>query len=253
MDATKANTVLATLRVLLDALHNLQGSAAIQKLIDHGPLAQAAQAVEDERHALGIVTMMTKSLEAEVLPVDDFGPRYQSLDELILRSSRLVLLTQVSHLQTLAADIQPTQAAHMPQQAKYRLEKWLERACILSDLQAELRHVDEKWAPYHPTSAHPSQTTAIFYRSSVIMAQFAIRELGRNQIIARFFRDGTHVDHAVVQSHCETVLGVLELEITTIPDDLVNFQQLAVKQVSTKHDPGFDEDRSCSKRVGDRR
>jgi len=252
MDATKANTVLATLRVLFDEIRNLQGSAAIQKLIEHGPLAQAAQAIENERHALGIVTTMTKCLEAGVLPVDDFGPRYQSLDELILRSSRLVLLTQISHLQAWVAGIQYPQAAHMSQQAKHRLQKWLERACILSALQAELRHVDEKWTPYRPTSAHPSQTTAMFYRSSVIMAQFAIRELGRNQIIARFFRDGTHIDHAVVQCHCETVLGVLELEITTIPDDLVNFQQLAVKQVSAKHDPGFDEDRPRSQRVGDR-
>ena len=85
------------------------------------------------------------------------------------------------------------------------------------------------------------------------MAQFSIRELGRNQLIARFFRDGVHIEQPAAQRHCETALGVLELEINTIPDDLVNLQQLAVKQVSSNHDPGFDEDRSRGKRVGDRR
>jgi len=245
MDAIKANTVLATLRVLFDEVRNLQGSAAIQTLIEHGRLAQAAQAAEEERHALNTIAMMTRLLETEVLSIDDFGPWYQSLDELVFRSARLVLLTQLSHLQALITDIQHhTPTTHMPQQAQYRLEKWLERACILSALQSELRRVDEKRTPYRPTNAHPSRATAIFYRASVIIAQFSIRELCRNQVIAKFFRDGARIDHAVVQCHCETVLGILELEINTIPDDLVNLQQLAVKQVSANHDPGFDEDRS---------
>jgi hypothetical protein len=254
MDATKANTILATLRVLFNEVSSLQGSAAIQKLIEHGPLAQATQAAEHERHALDTIAMMTRLLEAEVLAIDDFGPWYQSLDELVFRSARLVLLTQLSHLQALITDIQHhTPTAHMPQQAQYRLKKWLDRVDILSALQSELRRVDEKWTPYRSASAHPSRTTAIFYRAGVSMAQFSIRELGRNQVIAKFFRDGACIDHAVAQRQCETVLGVLELEINTIPDDLVNLQQLAVKQVSSNHDPGFDEDRPRGQRVGDRR
>ena len=53
------------------------------------------------------------------------------------------------------------------------------------------------------------------------MAQFAIRELGRNQMIAQFFRDGTYLDPTAVRYHCELLLGVLEIEISTIPDDLL--------------------------------
>lgn len=254
MDEAQENIIVTTLRLLCDKVRCLQGNAAIQKLIRHGLLAQAAQAAEHERLTLSVIAMMAQSLEAEVLVIDGFDSSYQSLDELVLRSSRLVLLTQVSHLQALIANIQQhPPIAHMPQRAKHRLEKWLKRSHILSALQTELRRIDEKWAPYRPNSAHLSQTTATLYRASVIMAQFSIRELGRNQIIGKFFRDGAHIDHPVAQRHCETMLAILELEINAIPDDLVNLSQLAVKQVSSDHDPGFDENGRHGKRVGDRR
>ena len=225
MAEIKASIVVATLRVLCDQVRSLPDAIAIQKLIDNRALASATRAVEYERNTREIITMMINTLEAEILPIDPFGQWYQSVDELVLRSSRLVLWTQLGHLQALVDDMQQQdQTTPLPQEVKHRLERWLEHAHVLAFVQAELARIDAMWTLYRPSieQSSPTRLNSVFYRTGIAMAQFAIREIGRNQVIAQFFRDGTYLDPTAARYHCEMVLGVLELEIGTIPDDLLS-------------------------------
>ena len=224
MAEIKASIVVATLRVLCDQVRSLPDAIAIQKLIDNGPLASATRAVEHERNTREIITMMINTLEAEILPIDPFGQWYQAVDELVLRSSRLVLRTQLGHLQALVDDMQQQdKVTPLRQEVKGRLERWLEHAHILAFVREELARIDVMWTSYRPSIEQPSphRLNSNFYRTGIAMAQFAIRELGRNQMIAQFFRDGTYLDPTAVRYHCELLLGVLEIEISTIPDDLL--------------------------------
>lgn len=223
----KASIVVATLRVLCDQVRSLSGVAAIE--LDHGAPAGATPA-EHERNARELIAMMINNLEGEVLRCDAFGPLYRSLDELVLRSSRLVLWTQLGHLQALVDNMQQQdQATPLPQQVKHRLERWLQHAYVLASIRKELARIDAMWTSYRPSIKKPSPArwNSNLYRTGIAMAQFAIREIGRNQVVAQFFRDGTYLDPTTAGHHCELVLGVLELEIGTMPDNLLSAQQPA--------------------------
>jgi hypothetical protein len=225
MDEVKASLIVTSLKVLCDQARSLQCSTAT---IDQGSSARPTRGIDDERHTREIITSMILNLEAAVLPIDEFGRWYYSLDELVLRSRRLAFSTQISHLQALIDDIQQhARSSDISPHAQYRIERWLEQAGMVSFLRAELVRIDGKWTRFRPSSKQPSLTAAqyILHLAGVGMAQSAIEKLGRDEAIAAFLRDGMYTDHVAARRHCELMLGILELDIDMLPDDLVTARQ----------------------------
>lgn len=228
-DEVKANLIVAILRVVYDQLHGLQGNAVIQKLVEGKLARQAERAADHDRQTRNVIIMMLKSLEPEVVANDGLGSEYRSLDELVFRACRLVLSTQICYLQAVVDGMQPHMLAHLSQDTRSQIDRWLERSYILSFLQVELRNIDQKWIPYRSATSERSSSTTVkfdFYRAGLALAEFAIRELGRNQVVAKFFRDGAYLEFMEIRRRSEPVLGILELEINPIPDDLIGVQQL---------------------------
>lgn len=211
----KAKRVVATLRALRDQVASLKGSTEIRKIVNGGDLRCAVRAVVHERDTQSSISTTMTALASEILPIDILGP-YGSLDELVLRASRLVILTQVSHLQVL---IKETQSRHLARP----FQDWTRFAnTALPFIQDELTRIDKMWMAFRPPSERSAMSDSARYRTGVAVAQFSIRELGRRAPIAKFFRDGmSHGDHVGARHPCDLMLRVLEFEINAIPDDLL--------------------------------
>jgi hypothetical protein len=194
------------------------GEARIQN-----DLAGSIQATEAARRTLGIITEQVCELRRSILAFDQLGSA-ESVGEVVVRASRIILTKQVDRLQNSARRLRPSSNNSIP------VWQWTRQAENLTPhLNLRLLRVESAWLPYR-NSGH-SQPSAMsyrmLYRIGVRSSQYLLKEIGADPELARFLEEGMAISGwPDVARACARILAVTRIDVGAHPD--IPFDELGL-------------------------
>jgi hypothetical protein len=207
--------------VITEMLQHLeqQGAALVPRFdeiaeaIDRGECATALAASAALHRALDALVATTATLQVHVVANDGLGELGESLGELAVRASGLVLVSQLGRLREALRD-----AA-----AQARARRWLAGGYqdieqIIASVREKVMGVHALWLPHRPSRAQSAGIAdpdrVSMYRTAVRMAQRALRELRRDPDLARLVDGGLSArDLSEIHMSCIQIDTALRVQI----------------------------------------
>jgi hypothetical protein len=172
----KWDAVLRELRVLEQQTSNLRHAGAmVTRASALGDVHIAARATRDAQSALVALALATTTIRQQVVPADGLGDALDSLAELALRATRMVVLASVFDLRELLHGSAVSGPTH-----RLLLGGFQKIAPLLHE---ELERILDVWMPYRKDAVTGNR---VLYRTAVRAAQQAVSKLAADPELARF-------------------------------------------------------------------
>jgi hypothetical protein len=194
-------------RQIADAAHHHDALRAATSRGDRHATRYTSERAE--RH-LRAMASTAAHLKADVVPADGLGPAVESLSELALRASRLVVLTELDTLRALVHALPDLAVPHPVTWGRfYGIEDLT--VCVHAAL-------DEAAASWRALRGR-AQVERRAYRDGLHTAHAAMRRLGTASEFARFLWDGrSRTDWPSLQATCSRMSIALTHRIDVDPD-----------------------------------
>jgi len=192
-------------------------AAEIAVALNKGEFEQALEANGRLQTVLeSIVTIKTR-LREHVVPADGLGEPGESLGELAIRARGMVILMQVGRLREALRD-----GVALVRSREWFIGRFQRIDEVATFFRDELRRINGIWKPYRqdqPVLAGVSDMDRVtMYRTTVRIAQRALRELADELDIARLLEKGAAAaDLPDVHVACKQIQTVLSLQIDVEP------------------------------------
>jgi len=214
--ANNPELVVGALQRLEQQLPNLRCRfLEVGEAQNSGDLRFAMRAIEGTRQALDTIAATTICLKRQVVPADGLGGTLESLGELVIRATRMVMIEQVRQLRLAISGLTARERACAA------FATWSHDVSAASSfLDDRLQQIDDIWIPYRRTGPTTAvRGNRVLYRAAICVAQRAVRELGNDPGFGCFLRDRvTRMVWPVVRRAVASILAVVTLHIDIEPD-----------------------------------
>jgi hypothetical protein len=206
-----------------EVIQELQGLeqqiAAVRRLGDaltrafrDADLAGSTRATGDARSAFDAIATATMSIKQQVVPADGLGDTLESLAELVIRATRMVVIAEVNAVRE---EIRGPAAVGRGG-ALFR-GPWQDIDDVVAFVSEELDRINAMWMPYRRGAG--TSANRVLYRAAIRAAQHAVRALGSEPTFARFLRDAcARTDWPAVRRACRQIVAALQVNLDAEPD-----------------------------------
>jgi hypothetical protein len=208
-------------RVVVEALQGLERQLAVHRdplaqvatALSTGHFAPALQATEELRDVLAIIVSLYQRLYANVVPLDEMGGPVESLGELALRARRMVIMAQLEHLRDLLREPKASERAR-----SWFVGDFASIDDVTAFFTGRFAQINQIWTPYRQAHASAAGMSSIdritLYRTSVRVAQGALRELRNHPDLAYLLRAGQGaVDWPEVRTACSEIAVAVAVQV----------------------------------------
>lgn len=164
----------------------------------------------DGERLLSAMAITAARLKELIVTTDGLGNSLESLSELVLRTVRMVVLTELAALRDVISDVAACGRGHALFRGRFRSVDDL-----LAYVHEELDQITQIWSSYRDRRC----TDRTAFRDALYAAARAMQNLGRAPELARFLREGSlRDDWPPLASTCWRIRAALDIQLAVQPD-----------------------------------